>query len=57
MMKMRELIYMWFSAFKIFALPIPSRPATQGFVTTRPDPVPKSKATTRQALPSSHCQT
>ena len=41
---------MWFSAFKILSLPVPSSPATRRFFTTRPDPVPKSKTTTRQSL-------
>ena len=34
-------------AFKIFSLPVPLH---EVFVTTRPDPVPKSKTTSRQSL-------
>ena len=36
----------------------PSRPVPlpELFVTTRPDPVPKSKTTTRQSLAMAHCQ-
>jgi len=45
--KMRSPIDVLF-AFKIFSLPVPTRPGTRTFWPTRP--VPKSKTPTRQTL-------
>ena len=42
---------MWFLALKFSHYPSRPVPLPELFVTTRPDPVPKSKTTTRQSLP------